>query len=153
MGRQIVTQRDAERMARESAPRALSAGTAVGAGASPREDAYVDRLLKYMPAESVAFYLGVDGVLRSANPASPAWLWGAFATGLIGTWLYLWRLQGVRKVGQLIVSTLAFAVWVFAIGGPFRQLSWYAPFMGSAAVMVFTFIVPLAEPPGKRASA
>jgi hypothetical protein len=111
-------------------------------------DDYTDRLLKYIPAESVALYLTLQGIVLSSveAPALDAWLWFAFAIGIIGTPLYLWRIQQVSKRMQLALSTAAFGVWVFALGGAFASMSWYEPFIGSLALVVFTFFAPLISP-------
>jgi hypothetical protein len=52
----------------------------------------------------------------------------------------------VSKSVQLAVSTFAFGVWVFALGGAFTSLSWYEPFLGSVMLVLFTFFVPLISP-------
>ena len=120
-----------------------------GAEAPPKPDDYMNRLLKYIPAETVALYLTLQGIVLSGAADDPnlnTWLWVIFGLGLIGTTLYLWRLPKVRKVAQLAVSTTAFAVWVFAIGGAFASLSWYKPFIGSVVLVVFTFFAPLISP-------
>jgi hypothetical protein len=111
-------------------------------------DNYTDRLLKYIPAESVALYLTLQGIVLSGveGPAQKFWLWIIFGIGVFGTSLYLWRIQQVSKRMQLAVSTAAFGVWVFALGGAFASLSWYEPFIGSLALVVFTFFVPLISP-------
>jgi len=115
---------------------------------SQTTDYYTDILLKYIPAESVALYLTLQGMVLSSveAPALNAWLWVAFGIGIIGTPLYLWRIQQVSKRMQLAVSTVAFGVWVFALGGAFAALSWYEPFLGSVMLVVFTFFAPLISP-------
>jgi hypothetical protein len=60
--------------------------------------------------------------------------------------MYLWRIQKVKKKAQLAVSTVAFVVWVFALGGAFEYLVWYEPFIGSVALVVFTFFAPFIDP-------
>ena len=84
----------------------------------------MDRLLKYIPAESVALYLTLQGIVLSSveGPALNTWLWFAFGIRIIGTPLYLWRVQQVSERMQLAVSTTAFGVWVFALGGAFEGL-------------------------------
>jgi hypothetical protein len=47
---------------------------------------------------------------------------------------------------QLALSTAAFGVWVFALGGAFASLPWYEPFIGSLALVIFTFFAPLISP-------
>jgi hypothetical protein len=115
---------------------------------SEKVDGYTDRLLKYIPAESVALYLTLQGIVLSSVEAQAltTWLWFAFVIGCIGTPLYLWRIQQVSKRIQLAVSTAAFGVWVFALGGAFASLSLYEPFLGSVVLVIFTFFVPLISP-------
>jgi|SRR5215208_2066691 len=115
----------------------------------PPPDDYVDRLLKYIPAESVALYLTLQGIILSGAAEAPnlnTWLWFILGIGLIGTTLYQWRVLKIEKVVQLAVSTAAFGVWVFALGGAFASLSWYEPFIGSLALVIFTFFAPLISP-------
>ena len=111
-------------------------------------DNYTDRLLKYIPAESVALYLTLQGIVSSSveGRALYTWLWFAFGIGIIVTPCTMWRVQQVSKRVQLAVSTAAIGVWVFALGGAFASLSWYEPFLGSVLLVVFTFFVPLISP-------
>ena len=90
----------------------------------------------------------LQGIVLSSveGQALYTWLWFAFGIGIICTPLYLWRVQQVSKRVQLAVSTAAFGVWVFALGGAFASLSWYEPFLGSMMLVVFTFFVPLISP-------
>jgi hypothetical protein len=117
-------------------------------GPPPTLDGYTDRLLKYIPAESVALYLTLQGIILSGAadlPTLNTWLWFILGIGLIGTALYQWRVLKIGKVVQLAVSTAAF-VWVFALGGAFASLSWYEPFIGSLTLVIFTFFAPLISP-------
>jgi len=111
----------------------------------PERDNYLSRLVKYIPAEVVALYLTIDPLLRKGYPQELQWALLLF--GLVVTPFYLMRLGNVRKTQQLVISTLAFAVWVFAIGGPFGALDWYIkyPACPAIAVSVYTFLVPLIE--------
>jgi hypothetical protein len=117
-------------------------------------DGYTSRLLKYIPAESVALYLTLQGLILSGiGTQSPAmWLWITFGIGMVGTPLYLARIVGVSKPIQLAVSTLAFGIWVFALGGAFASLPWYEPFIGSLVLVTFTFFAPLIDPDSRNDS-
>lgn len=106
-------------------------------------DTYRDRLLKYIPAEVVTLYLGLCAI-ASAAPKVPEYLgWVIFAVGVLGTPYYLRAYLKVTAPTQLIISTLSFLVWVFAIGGPFKDLAWYKDNQIYAALLlpVFTFVV------------
>jgi hypothetical protein len=130
-------------------PRVLTTTPAAPPAAPPGPDDYMDRLLKYIPAESVALYLTLQGIILSgAAEASNlnTWLWFILVIGLIGTALYQWRVLKIEKLVQLAVSTTAFGVWVFALGGAFVSLSWYEPFIGSLTLVIFTFFAPLISP-------
>ena len=114
------------------------------AAAPPAADDYLDRLMKLIPADTVALYLSLDGVIRSGlagDPSLRTWLWVLLVVVAAGNILY-WRKTGVTHVGQYIVLTVAFVVWVFTIGGPFHDLPWYKPFMGSVLLGLFTFFAP-----------
>lgn len=134
-------------MTRQVIRGAAAATRGVRAAAVPgTEDGYLDRLLKLLPAETVAAYLFVDGVVKTALKDQPdalrLWLWIVFGIIALGNVLY-WRKSGVKDTLQFVLLTLAFAVWVFTIGGPFAQVAWYQPFMGSVILGLFTFLVPL----------
>ena len=116
-----------------------------------RADNYMSRVLKYIPTEIVMAYLSIDGVLRSCyNPN--VWadrqmllrlLWGISAVLTILTPLWLWRVMGVRRRPQLIISTLSVPVWLFALGGPFDLLYWYRPALGAVVLPLYTLILPI----------
>ena len=155
MGRQIVTDDEAIQSPRASGTLAEGVGGGV-AGATTRTartpqdkaDAFTDRLLKYIPTEVVALYVTLDGLSRAAPPNVPkqALLWIVFFVLLVGTWFYLRRVQAVKKVEQLIISTLAFAVWVFSLGGPFAAYPWWSPFLGTMLLPLYTFVIPIFQP-------
>ncbi len=128
-----------------SAPASAGAGAGAGAGTAGTQDDYIDRLMKLIPADTVALYLSLDGIVRSGlkgDPALSTWMWALFVVVTVGNVLY-WRKTGVTDVVQYVVLTLAFVVWVFTIGGPFHDLPWYKPFMGSVLLGLFTFFAPL----------
>jgi hypothetical protein len=112
-------------------------------------DSYLSRLVKYIPSEVIALYLTIDPLMRSAPESDPViyWIyWAVFAAGVIFTPLYLWTIQEVKKISQLVISTLAFAVWVFAIGGPFTTLHWqYQSLCAAILLSFFTFLIPIIE--------
>lgn len=118
---------------------------AAAAAPSPTEDDYKSRLLKYIPAEIIAVYLTMDGVVKSAAAQlSVAQIeWVIFVILLVATPLYLWRIAGVTKIVQLCVSTISFAVWVFTLGGPFAFTTWYHPAFGALLLPLYTFLLPI----------
>lgn len=156
MERGVVTKRDIEkRMPELAAPFLKQAGLlglqktqldveAAVATPMPEEDEYTSRLLKFIPAEVVAVYLALDGVVKAAASQLPhKTLWVVFLVLLIATPLYLWRVAKVTKKAQLVVSTVSFAVWVFTLGGPFAGLSWYQPAYGAMLLPLYTFLIPV----------
>lgn len=141
--RTVISEKDVQRWAK-------TRGVADDAPpAEPAPDKYKDRLLKYIPAEVIALYITLNGILRSAtnDPTFPEQLvaWIIFGVGLFGTWLYLWRVSKVSKTWQYVISIGAFAVWVFALGGPFVYLAWYRPVYGALFLPTYTFLVATYE--------
>lgn len=143
MSRQIISSGDILRMSRTQPENKTADHPSVPVSA----DTYSDRLFKYIPAELVAGYIFALGMIRKLTETGEtrALQWGLFAIFLILTPLYLCRVQKVMKISQLIISTVSFAVWVFALGGPFSLCSWYDPVYGAVLLPVFTLTVAIAE--------
>lgn len=136
-------------------PGALLLGAADETPQKP--DDYLDRLLKYIPAEVIALYLGVTNAVPSSNPWTDhgyhLTLWILFALTVASTPIYMYFVTQNRPGepalwSQIIISSVAFPIWVFAIGGPFRYLSWYADkhWIASVVISFGTFFAALYKP-------
>jgi hypothetical protein len=146
MPRQIVT----DQFIRSEREAAVPAA----AGGSSREstaDGYTSKVVKLIPAEAVALYLflsGVIGAARSAEADRGPILTVVFLVLLFLTIFYLKRVAGVTNGVQISISTLAFAVWVFSLGGPFIYLLpkvgfQYDPLWGAILLPLYTFVTPI----------
>ncbi len=104
------------------------------------QDNYLQRLFKYIPSEIILLFVTCEKIILSQSqiPISIYWYISGFC--LIATPFYLLFIMKVRKVSQLIISTLSFAVWVFALGGPFSYMKWYKPLYGALTLPIFTFL-------------
>ncbi len=133
MGRRIVTRQLQSTTSKESV------------------DGYQDRLLKYIPADVNGAWLALTGIVKSAAtiPQSNV-LWGLFLILLILTPIWTWqqtsRPNQPPAITQIVVSTGAFFVWVFALGDPFTSLSFYQPVYGSIVLILYTLIVAKIAP-------
>lgn len=118
------------------------------------EDDYKTKLLKYIPAETVAFYTGLVGVIEQIGSGSGWYVPGVvflFLAGLIGTPLYLIRIYGMKwqyKRTQIIVSTIAYILWVASIGTlqGLPGLDQIPPAILTVLLGLFTFLAPLIDP-------
>jgi hypothetical protein len=80
--------------------------------------------------------------LQGTATGLPWWLgWMIFLVCAVGTWFYLRVVLDVNDRTQLIISTISFGVWAFALGGPFKDLTWYKPIYGSLLLPAFTFFI------------
>jgi len=140
--REIVT----EKKLREMQPKMRAADVA---GPTPQvPDEYLSKVLKLIPAEVVSLYIALAGIIVVGGQAvnGEALFWFIFVVCLIGTPLYLMKITKVGDLLQLGISTIAFVVWVFALGGPFATVSWYQPIYGALLLPIFTFFVPMILP-------
>lgn len=120
--------------------------------AAPPADDYVARLVKYIPAEIIALYLGVANVIPTTDPSYHLALWIVF--GLVTACTPVYMFLVTREAGkptlwpQVIISSIAFPVWVFAIGGPFAFFPWYAGKHWVAAIVITfaTFLLGAYQP-------
>ncbi len=119
------------------------------AGASAPDD-YLARLVKYVPAEIIALYLTAAGIVP-ANRSGVLWAVAAFCAVLTPVYLrWVTSRGGVPPLRQqIVIGTIAFPIWLFAIGGPFALLGWYAGyrFVASLVLLAATTIFPLFAPP------
>ncbi|GAB4531723.1 MAG: hypothetical protein Fur0018_19890 [Anaerolineales bacterium] len=117
------------------------------ARAVTHEDDYLSRLLKYIPSEIIMAYISIEGVLRSTYRGNAGLLetvlWSVAVILLVLTPLWMYRVMGVRRTSQSLLSSLSFAVWLFAMGGPFRTLDWYQPALGGVVLPIYTLLVPI----------
>ncbi len=136
MAREIISRKDIETL-KGTGTEKRNGGT-VARGTA---DLYVDRLIKYIPAEAVACYVFVSGVIARLERAGVRHVigWSVLVLFCVLTGWYLWRVQKVRKVQQLAISVLSFIVWAFALGGPFTFFPWYDPLYGEILLPLFTF--------------
>jgi hypothetical protein len=120
-------------------------------GGETEIDTYFDKVVKYIPADIVGAWVAVTGLLASTTEPSEGLLWVAFAIGVILTAMWVWRQTTMTgrpvAITQIAVSTVAFGVWVFALGGPFRSLPFYSPLYGSVVLILYTLLVALINPP------
>ncbi|MGD1912396.1 MAG: hypothetical protein ACFB2X_16550 [Rivularia sp. (in: cyanobacteria)] len=119
---------------------------------SVRVDSYFDKVLKYIPADIVGAWVAVEGLIKGAgnNVATITSLWIAFAIGIFITafWTHK-QTQEPQKppaITQIIISTVAFFVWVYASGGPFETVDLYNATYGSMLLIFYTLIVALVNP-------
>jgi hypothetical protein len=139
---------------------AKSSSATRGAGDSnigqDQADGYLEKIVKLVPAEIIGAYLVLEGILKSGLSGDPQGLyWGLaaiFLLGAIGAMTFARRILEVQRLSQLAVTGIAFCVWVFATGGWFAFVEWYAPWMGSVSVVLFAMLVrilkvrPLPDP-------
>jgi hypothetical protein len=126
-------------------------------------DDYKDRLVKYIPAESVALYTFTDklvtayyGINELGVPTKvPADMlfstipWVLIILGVIGTPIYLYRsrLPGQVWVMHAIISTIAFVLWAYTLhGSVFLIHQWYNPLLAGLMAPIFTFVAGWFDP-------
>lgn len=124
-------------------------------------DDYRDRLIKYIPAESVALYVAVDKMVNShyglslltADSVVPMQAvivsWLILGLGIIGTPIYLHRrkLPGQPWLLNASISTIAFVLWAYTLSGSvFLVHQWYSVFAAGLLAPIFTFVVGFFEP-------
>lgn len=106
-------------MARRIREYALHAAGAPVPGGDP--DGYLDKIVKYVPADVIAAWTAVVAIIKGATGIpSGTVLLICCVVGLVVT--YWWTLKSTETAGQppatkqCIVATIAFLVWVLALG-------------------------------------
>lgn len=140
-----------------------------------KEDQYVQKVIKYIPAEIVAGYTALIGYLNvTANSDIPdhyiAYYLFLIVILILITpiWTYYAVLDKAdppnpdedkkRARFHAFIATIAFIVWVLAIGNPLLKILlcncatpncpdclFYSPVLGSILLVLFTLLTPLME--------
>ena len=116
-------------------------------------DSYFDRLLKYIPADVVGLWLTGSGLIKTSpdDLSRVGLLWLLFVLGLVFSFLWTRKqtAESQKPIAwrQIFLSCGSFFVWVFAIGGPFAELTFYKPLYGSLLLLIYTTAIPLLPPP------
>jgi hypothetical protein len=114
-------------------------------------DTYVDKIVKYIPADIVAAWVAANGILKTMHPQpGPKTLWTVFVVAVIlcAVWTYKQTmLNGRSAPQQSLISVGAFCAWAYALGGPFPDwLGFYQPGIGSLVLIAYTLITGAINP-------
>lgn len=117
------------------------------------DESYFEKLLRNIPADIVGGYTALQGIIIDQAGNSPTIQWIVFGVLLSLTPLYVCYMKTeppgftLNKIFPCMASAFAFAVWVFALGGPFAAQwpKWYMPVYGSIALILTTLILPVLE--------
>ena len=116
--------------------------------ASPQDDFkfYLDRLMKMIPAEVVSLYLIGNGFIPAGQSVGLA-VWALVClAGVLALRAYGTADPEANKSPDwvhVVISAVAFVIWVYTLGGPFAAANIYEPYVGSLLVLAWTFFVPL----------
>jgi hypothetical protein len=141
MGRRVIT----------SSPHSNKTGETV--------DSFAARVVKYIPADVVAAWITVNSLIKPTPTNSTTdqtdypVLFGVFAVFVVLTVLWTWQTTKEPNMPvakrQILVSTISFIVWVFAIGGPFQYFGAVSarPYLGGIVLIIWTLVAGLIAPP------
>lgn len=117
--------------------------------AAPQEDPWATKVLKLVPGDIVAVYIAVFNLVKSVGGGgneTQIVQWIVFAAIALITPLYLRKVGHVISVNQIILTEIAFFIWVLSLGGPLDNLSWgkfTAQALGAILLPIYTLVIPL----------
>lgn len=114
-----------------------------------KEDPYVSKIIKLIPADIISVYLAVFNIIKSStqnqgNNINLQWI--VFILILLITPFYLKKVAKIETLQQIVFCTLSFVVWVFSLGGPLDGVSiggYTAQFLGAILLPIYTLLIPL----------
>ena len=120
--------------------------TAVPPGSGEQFKGYLERLVKMIPAEVVGLYLIGSGFIPEGERVGL----------LVWSIVCLIAVVVVRAYGTadpeknqtpqwslVFISSGAFVIWLYSLGGPFKLYDLHVPYIGSLLVLAWTFFVPI----------
>ncbi len=124
------------------------ADTNAAVPAAPSENNFKDRLVKLIPSEIVTAYVTIQGLISTAGNGNSVkntntLMWIIIAVLFALTPIYLWQVGNVKKMVQLVFTSVAFLIWVLAIGSPLGSILGFAStFIGSIVLVLYTLMIP-----------
>jgi hypothetical protein len=119
----------------------------VGATEEPVRE-YFERLIKMIPADVVGLYLVGSGFIpREKREILAIWtavcLFGVIAVRIWGTADPDPQRPEPPQWPVVGISSVAFVIWVYSMGGVFAAYGLAEPYIGSLLVLAWTFFVPI----------
>jgi hypothetical protein len=112
-------------------------------------DSYRERLIKYVPVETIALFIVVYGITyylsgtESWYPVVARWI---LILGFAGTVLYLWKVESITDVVQLCISAIGFLIWACALGVvTVTSLPFYNAVVAGLLLFAYVFFAPLID--------
>ena len=109
---------------------------------------YKSKLLKLIPSEIIAAYLVIEGIIPEERKYIGTLILSGILLALVP--LYLKRVYRVRRLGQHIFVMVAFVLWIYSLGGPFRYLNLWEAWIGSSLLILYTLTIPLLYRPAEN---
>ena len=130
---------------RMSRPGPGLAQVAAGGGGGVNFGLYLDRLVKMIPAEALGLYLVASGFFEKTEGG---WLIAVTLIGLAA--VIVVRIWGTKDPENnkgtdwihVVISSIAFLIWVYKMGGPFEAYHLQNERLASLLVLGWTFFVP-----------
>jgi hypothetical protein len=149
-------------MPRLAVPFVPGSGKLASTAGLPGDD-YKDRLVKYIPAESVALYTFTDKLVvayygindKGEATRIPADFlfhflpWALFVLALVGTPIYLYRQKLPAQPWKVhaVLSTFAFVFWAYTLDGSLFMVNHlYNVLLAGLAAPIFTFVAGWFDP-------
>ena len=124
--------------------------------------AALSAIVAYIPTEIVTTYVAVLAALAGSTSQSRTGQWATLFVFLALTPITTWVVYAVKYKAknkalpthlnlwpwwEMVAASLAFIVWSYALPGtPFARLSWYQAGLGSAALLLVSFLLGLVAP-------
>jgi hypothetical protein len=136
------------------------------------DDGYIQKIIKYIPAEIIAGYTALVGYLNIDSTTSIPTYKTYYLILLVALFVItpVWTYYAVyddastqankttRAIFQATIAAIAFLIWVYAVGNPLlkallcgcttiicKDCPQYSPVLGSIILVLFTILTPLLD--------
>jgi hypothetical protein len=118
----------------------------IAAAAESPVKEHLERISKFIPSEIIGGYLTITNVVIGPGAGQSSIKCGisiaTFMIGVVGTPIYfkLMAKQGDAIKSQCVLSTIAFIIWAYTLGGWINELGLYQKELAGAALVVFSIL-------------
>jgi hypothetical protein len=109
-------------------------------------DGLPEKLVKYVPAETLAFFVAVSAAVGSEHEI---WLIAVCLVAALGTPAYLWITAPTGSTAPrsyfYVLALVAFVCWALGTSGPLQSLVGIPQNLAGVVLAVGAFVIPLTD--------
>jgi hypothetical protein len=123
------------------------AGATAGGGGGTAGDGLPEKLVKYVPAETIGFFVPVSAAVGTGNEG---WLIAVVVVALLGTPAYLFQMAPETPASKprahyYVLAEIALVCWMLGTSSAVQSWVGISQTLGGVVLAIGTFAIPITD--------